>query len=48
MEKYEGPSGSGTGGNYRRNDTNVLEGNTQTLPDLVTLKIRADEIDKKK
>jgi len=38
------------GGNNRRNDTNVLEENTQTLQDLVkflTLKISADEIDKK-
>jgi len=50
METYDGPSGSGTGENNRRNDTNVLKENTQTLQDLVkllTLKISADEIDKK-
>jgi len=37
-------------GKNSRNDTNVLEENTQTLQDLVkllTLKISADEIDKK-
>jgi len=51
LEKYEGPSGSGTGGSNRQNGTNVLEENTQTLQDLVkllTLKISADGIDKKK
>jgi len=37
MKTYDGPSGSGSGGNNRRNDTNVLEENTQTLQDLVKL-----------
>ncbi|XP_022225821.2 uncharacterized protein LOC111076370 [Drosophila obscura] len=56
MQQDEGPSGSGACGNYRQNTDNetrsaaVIEENTQTLQQLVQLlsmKISADEIDKK-